>query len=55
MGERHELTVVNAGHMDPLFRRAGGGIDVIGKQQSGPPLGVIDDQVSRAGLLNSWA
>jgi serine phosphatase RsbU (regulator of sigma subunit) len=46
--ERHELTVVNAGHMDPLIRRAGGGIDVIGEPQSRPPLGIIDDQVYEA-------
>jgi len=42
--ERHELTVVNAGHMDPLIRRSGGPIEVI-SEQTGPLLGIIDDQV----------
>jgi len=41
---RHQLTVINAGHMGPIIRRAGGRIDVIGQDQSGPPLGVVDDQ-----------
>ena len=40
---RHELTVINAGHMGPMIRRAGGRIDVIGQDQSGPPLGVVED------------
>ena len=40
----HELTVINAGHMAPMIRRAGGRIDVIGQVQSGPPLGVVEDQ-----------
>jgi len=43
-GQRHELTVVNAGHMDPLIRRATGSIGVIGHDEAGPPLGIIDDQ-----------
>lgn len=41
---RHQLTVINAGHMAPIIRRAGGRIDVIGQDQSGPPLGVVEDQ-----------
>jgi phosphoserine phosphatase RsbU/P len=41
---RHQLTVINAGHMGPIVRRAGGRIDVLGQDQSGPPLGVVEDQ-----------
>jgi serine phosphatase RsbU (regulator of sigma subunit)/pSer/pThr/pTyr-binding forkhead associated (FHA) protein len=42
-GRRHELTVVNAGHMGPMIRRCGGEVEVIGEERSGPPLGIIDD------------
>jgi serine phosphatase RsbU (regulator of sigma subunit) len=42
--KRHQLTVVNAGHFWPMVRRAGGQIEVIGENESGPPLGVVDDQ-----------
>jgi Stage II sporulation protein E (SpoIIE) len=42
--QRHELTVANAGHMDPLIRRAGGPVEVIGHDEASPPLGIIDDQ-----------
>ncbi len=41
---RHQFTVINAGHMGPIFRRAGGRIEVIGQDESGPPLGVVEDQ-----------
>ena len=41
-GERHELTVVNAGHMGPMVRRACGRVEVIGEDQAGPLLGVVD-------------
>ena len=44
-GERHELRVVNAGHMGPMIRRSDGRIEVIGEEQSGPPLGIMEDQV----------
>jgi len=44
-GEHHELTVVNAGHMAPMIRRADGRIEVIGEQQSGPPLGIMEDRM----------
>ena len=36
--------MINAGHMGPIIRRAGGRIDVIGQDQSGPPLGVVEGQ-----------
>jgi len=45
---RHQLTVINAGHMGPIIRRAGGRIDVIGQDQSGPPLGVEEGQTYEA-------
>jgi phosphoserine phosphatase RsbU/P len=45
---RHQLTVVNAGHMGPMIRRAGNRIEVIGQDESGPPLGVVDDQAYQA-------
>jgi phosphoserine phosphatase RsbU/P len=41
---RHQLTVINAGHMGPIVRRSGGRIEVIGQDESGPPLGVVEDQ-----------
>ena len=44
-GERHELRVVNAGHMGPMIRRSDGRIEVIGEEQSGPPLGIMEDHV----------
>jgi phosphoserine phosphatase RsbU/P len=34
------MTVVNAGHMDPLVRRAAGAIESVGRSGSGTPLGV---------------
>jgi serine phosphatase RsbU (regulator of sigma subunit) len=38
---RHELTVVNAGHMPPLLRRSETGrIEAVGADVSSPPLGI---------------
>ena len=39
----HELTTVNAGHMAPLLRRRGGGVEEIGEEAAGLPLGVAQD------------
>ena len=39
----HECTLVNAGHMPPLLRRAGGEVIEVGEEESGLPLGVTDD------------
>jgi serine phosphatase RsbU (regulator of sigma subunit) len=36
----HEITVVNAGHVEPLVRRAGGAIEPVHNEGAGPPLGV---------------
>jgi phosphoserine phosphatase RsbU/P len=41
----HVLNVVNAGHMDPLVRRAGGAIEAVGRAGAGPPLGVTPRSV----------
>jgi serine phosphatase RsbU (regulator of sigma subunit) len=38
--EKHEATIVNAGHMAPYLRHADGRIDTIGEDQKGFPLGV---------------
>jgi serine phosphatase RsbU (regulator of sigma subunit) len=46
--ELHEFTVVNAGHMAPMIRRAGGRVEVIGEEESGPPLGIMEDRVYEA-------
>jgi serine phosphatase RsbU (regulator of sigma subunit) len=37
---RHELTMVNAGHLPPLLRRASGSVTPMGEQSGGLPLGV---------------
>ena len=36
----HKLTVINAGHMAPLIRRAGGQVETFSEEVSGLPLGV---------------
>jgi serine phosphatase RsbU (regulator of sigma subunit)/pSer/pThr/pTyr-binding forkhead associated (FHA) protein len=40
---RHELTVVNAGHMAPLLRRCDGTVESVAEAQAGLPLGVAGD------------
>ena len=44
----HRLTVVNAGHLDVLLRRADGAIEVVGSQNPGTPLGVEASAVYRS-------
>jgi len=39
--ESHEVTIVNAGHMPPLYRREDGGLDEPSRVESGIPLGVV--------------
>ena len=51
-GDRHELTVVNAGHMGPMIRRSDGRIEVVSEDHSGPVLGVIAGQTYRAGTTS---
>jgi phosphoserine phosphatase RsbU/P len=41
--KRHEVTVVNAGHMPPLVRRANGAIETLGEAETRLPLGVDGD------------
>jgi serine phosphatase RsbU (regulator of sigma subunit)/pSer/pThr/pTyr-binding forkhead associated (FHA) protein len=43
-GEHHELTVVNAGQTAPLIRRFDGRIEVVGKRESGLPLGIVEER-----------
>ncbi len=45
--QSHQMTVVNAGHMDPLVRRASGTIEAVGRAGAGTPLGVIGSAVYR--------
>ncbi len=40
---RHEITLVNAGHMPPLLRHGEGHVEEIGGEQAGLPLGVDDE------------
>jgi sigma-B regulation protein RsbU (phosphoserine phosphatase) len=40
---QHRLTVVSAGHMAPIIRRADGRIEEPGEDDGGLPLGVFDD------------
>ena len=41
----HELSLVNAGHMSPLIRKADGTIDMLDEDLIGPPFGVVNDYV----------
>ncbi|MBL9122917.1 MAG: SpoIIE family protein phosphatase [Planctomycetaceae bacterium] len=44
----HQVTLVNAGHMPPYWRRANGEIATPTADEAGPPLGVIDDYAYEA-------
>lgn len=39
-----EVRIVNAGHWPPLLRRSRGGVEELGRQNSGLPLGVVREQ-----------
>ncbi len=41
--DRHEITLVNAGHMAPLLRHGAGKVEPIGAEETGLPLGVDAD------------
>ncbi|MEW4530311.1 SpoIIE family protein phosphatase [Maioricimonas sp. JC845] len=41
--DKHELTIVNAGHLAPLIRRADGTVEQLGRNESSLPLGIIPD------------
>lgn len=38
----HESTIVNAGHMTPMYRRADGTVEEPGQDAAGIPLGILD-------------
>jgi phosphoserine phosphatase RsbU/P len=40
--EKHEATIVNAGHMAPIWRRADGTISEPGSDLSGLPIGIVE-------------
>ncbi|MBN1852503.1 MAG: SpoIIE family protein phosphatase [Pirellulales bacterium] len=40
---KHQLTLVNAGHMAPMLRHSGGRVEAIGQDQAGLPLGVLEE------------
>lgn len=40
---KHELTIVNAGHLSPLLRRVNGKIELLGRAESNLPLGILPD------------
>ena len=42
--EKHEFTLVNAGHLSPLVKRCDGTVVAVGREQSGLPLGIVPDQ-----------
>jgi sigma-B regulation protein RsbU (phosphoserine phosphatase) len=44
----HHMTVGNAGHMDPLVRRASGAIEGVGRSGAGTPLGVTPRAVYKS-------
>ena len=39
----HGLTLVNAGHMPPMLRHSGGTVEEIGQDETGLPLGVLEE------------
>jgi sigma-B regulation protein RsbU (phosphoserine phosphatase) len=43
-GDRHEMTLANAGHLSPLLRRLDRQTDLIGKEHAGMPLWIIPSQ-----------
>jgi serine phosphatase RsbU (regulator of sigma subunit) len=49
---RHEVTILNAGHLPPLLRRESGVVEALGEAETGLPLGV-DRDVEYAPLVIS--
>lgn len=47
-GEKHRVTVVSAGHMGPMVRRADGRIEVIGEDEAAYPIGIEPSTTYRA-------
>jgi serine phosphatase RsbU (regulator of sigma subunit) len=48
----HRMTVVNAGHTEPLVRRAGGAIEPVVSKAGGMPLGVDAQTVYRPVIVS---
>lgn len=40
---KHEMSIVNAGHLCPLVRRSNGTVLLLGKEKSSLPLGIVPD------------
>jgi sigma-B regulation protein RsbU (phosphoserine phosphatase) len=53
--ERHEMTVVNAGHMPPMIRRTNGHVEEITPARSGQMLGIIADERYESGRFSIGA
>ncbi|MDR3632257.1 MAG: SpoIIE family protein phosphatase [Isosphaeraceae bacterium] len=47
-GANHQITVVSAGHMGPMVRRADGRIEVVGEESAAYPIGIEPDTVYRS-------
>jgi serine phosphatase RsbU (regulator of sigma subunit) len=43
--KQHQVTLVNAGHMDPLWRHANGSVESVGAECRRTPLGIKEDEV----------
>jgi phosphoserine phosphatase RsbU/P len=46
--EANTLTIINAGHMGPMVRRANGRVEILGEQEGGPPLAIFENTKYRA-------
>ena len=42
-GKTNEISVVNAGHMSPMFRKADGSVEEFDEETVGLPIGVLED------------
>ena len=51
---KHEVTIVNAGHMPPLLRHGAGQVETIGDEDAGVPLGIDSDSDLRTNHAASW-
>lgn len=47
----HRVTLANAGHVDPIIRRADGTIEEVGVDTAGVPLGILRDSAFAAATL----
>ena len=49
--QSHNVTIVSAGHMPPIYRRANGEIEEPGKSDAGLPLGILDGRDYQQSVL----